>query len=94
MGIQLQPSDKYNQDWRNLVSDAKKLQRYVDIHGMFEKYENQQFGSYDKTVNKDIDSWKKYNNLLAIDQSGTLRLKFDLQDSVIMGSKNSFSKND
>ena len=41
MGIQLQPSDKYNQDWRTLVSDAKKLQRYVDIHGMFEKYENQ-----------------------------------------------------
>lgn len=64
VGIQLKPKIKVVDDPEELKADAKKLQRYVNIFGMIEKFKNQTYQPFDTSINNDIQSWKLYENNL------------------------------
>ena len=64
MGIQMKPKMKEIKDRAALEADGRKLQRYVNIHGMFEKYKDQMYEQLDSSINKDLSSNSKMFRLL------------------------------
>ena len=60
------------EDRAALDADGRKLQRYVNMHGMFEKYKNQVYEQLDPSINKDINSWKLYENNQTVNAHGMM----------------------
>ena len=63
---------KVVEDPEGLRADATKIQRYVNIFGMFESFKNQMYKPFDTDVNEDIQSWKLYENNLTENAHGLM----------------------
>ena len=75
-----------------LDADGRKLQRYVNIHGMFEKYKDQVYEELDPSINKDINSWKLYSNNQTINEHGMMEFQIPLSDAAIKGSEENINE--
>ena len=94
LGIQMKPKMKDIVDIATLEADGRKLQRYVNIHGMFEKYKDQVYEELDPAINKDINSWKQYENNQTINAHGMMEFKIPLDDAAIKGSEENINEVD
>jgi hypothetical protein len=94
LGIQMKPKMKDIVDIAALEADGRKLQRYVNIHGMFEKYKDQVYEELDPAINKDINSWKLYENNQTINAHGMMEFKIPLGDAAIKGSEENINEVD
>ena len=54
---------------------------------MFETYEDQEYKPLNKSINKDKNSWKRYENDLKITKKDPIELKLDISDASIKGHK-------
>lgn len=70
-----------------------KLQKYFDVLGMVEKYQNLEYKPLNTSVNKDINDWKQYKNNMKISEQDQIELQFDLTDAVVQGSGESLTQN-
>ena len=64
-----------------------KLQKYIDFHGLFEAYRDQQYEPLNKTVNEDIQTWKRYENKLSIKKKEFIEFELEVSDAYVQGHK-------
>ena len=83
MALQFIPKKKYIDDKDEIIADTWKLQKYLEVHGMIERYEDQKFTPFNVSVNKDLDTWKGYQNNIKISETGQIEMIFDLSDAII-----------
>lgn len=50
---------------------------------MVERYKDQEYKPFNISINKDLDSWKGYQNNINISETGQIEMIFDLSDAVI-----------
>jgi hypothetical protein len=62
------------------------------MHGMFEKYKNQSYEELDPSINKDINSWKQYDNNQTINEHGMMEFQIPLSDAAIKGSEENINE--
>lgn len=87
VAIQLKPKTKVVKDPEGLRADASKIQRYVNIFGMFESFKNQAYHPFDTTINDNIESWKLYENNLTENAHGLMEFQVSVKDAALKGSE-------
>lgn len=83
MGIELKPKKKEAANEELLKSDALKIQRYVNLHGMFEMYKDKHYQPLNTSVNKDQQTWKTYQNTMKENEHGLMELGIDMSDAAV-----------
>lgn len=54
---------------------------------MVEKYKDQEYEAYNSSINKDINTWKLYDNNITMNAHGMMEYQISLEDAVLKGSK-------
>ena len=90
----MKPKSKESNGQIMVLDDAKKIQRYIGFHGMFEKFKDQKYAPHDTSINKDLNEWRVYDNNQTLNDHGLMEMQINLSDAVFKGSEENINEVD